>query len=145
VHLESSPDATTLRLTQLDIVLPSLLGAPHAVLMGDFNFDPAQQAEQSRVEERYLDLWNALRGDAPGYTEDTDVNRMRLIHKGKEKRARYDRILLHSMSPGWVPSVIRRIGTEPISNEHPEIFPSDHFGLAGTLEWKGPGHDRDFS
>jgi len=137
VHLESSPDSTPLRLAQLDTVLPSLLGAPHAVLMGDFNFDPAQQAEQSRVEERYLDLWDVLRGDEPGYTEDTDINRMRLIHKRKEKRVRFDRILLRSASPGWVPSAIRRIGTDPISPGLPEVFPSDHFGLVGTLTWEG--------
>jgi len=137
VHLESSPDSTPLRLAQLDTVLPSLLGARHAVLMGDFNFGPAQRAEQSRVEGRYLDLWDALRGDDPGYTEDTDVNRMRLIHKRKEKRVRFDRILLRSASPGWVPSAIRRIGTDPISAALPEVFPSDHFGLVGTLTWEG--------
>jgi tyrosyl-DNA phosphodiesterase 2 len=139
LHLESSPSSTPLRLAQLDTVLPSLHGVRHAVLMGDFNFDPSQQPEQARVQAHYRDLWAELRPQEPGYTEDTDINRMRLRHKNQEKRVRFDRILLRSSSPGWEPEAIRLIGTRPIAPDRPEVFPSDHFGLAGRLVWRGNG------
>ncbi len=29
------------------------------------------------------------------------------------------------------------IGTRPIAEDKPEVFPSDHFGLAGSLIWCG--------
>lgn len=136
LHLESSASATPLRLAQLDRVLYSIKGARHRILAGDFNFDPVQKPEQARVESHYLDLWEALRGEEPGYTEDTDINRMRLLHKNKEKQVRFDRILLRSDIPGWRPESVRLIGTQPISPDLPEVFPSDHFGLAGSLVWK---------
>jgi len=137
LHLESSASATTLRLAQLDEVLPTLQGAPHRLLMGDFNFDPAQKDEQARVDEHYRDLWGELRGGEPGYTEDTDINRMRLLHKNQPKQVRFDRILLRSSRPGWEPESIEMIGTRPIAEDRPEVFSSDHFGLAGSLIWYG--------
>lgn len=131
-HLESSASATPLRLVQLDEALPTLLGAPYRLLMGDFNFDPAED-EQDRLAAHYRDLWAELRRDEPGYTEDTDLNRMRLLHKNRRKQARFDRILLCSSRPGWEPESIELIGTRPIAENAPEVFPSDHFGLAGSL------------
>ena len=74
-----------------------------------------------------------------GYTEDTEINRMRLLHKNKEKQVRFDRILLRSGSPGWRPESVRLIGTRPIDPDLPEVFPSDHFGLAGSLVWSETG------
>jgi tyrosyl-DNA phosphodiesterase 2 len=136
VHLESAPDNTPLRLEQLDTVLPGLEGAGHSIITGDFNFDPIQQAEESRIQARYRDLWEELRPGEPGYTEDTSINRMRLMHKNKEKQVRFDRILLRSPTPGWRPRAIELLGTEPISAATPDLFPSDHFGLAATLEWQ---------
>lgn len=136
IHLESSAPATAVRLAQLDTALGSLHGAPHAVLLGDFNFDPSQEAEQSQIEPRYRDLWAELRGDEAGLTEDTANNPMRLLHKGKEKRVRFDRILLRSSDPGWTPRSIHLIGTQPISADQPDVFPSDHFGLCGEIVWR---------
>jgi endonuclease/exonuclease/phosphatase family metal-dependent hydrolase len=138
VHLESAVTNTGLRLEQLDTVDTGLADAAHCVLMGDFNFDPRQAEEQARITGRYRDLWTELRGDEPGYTEDTDLNRMRLIHKQREKRARVDRILLRSTRPGWDPVSIRRIGTRPVSPDEPDVFPSDHFGLVAELLWRDP-------
>ncbi len=133
VHLESSPPSILLRLAQLDLVLPWLSEASDSVLMGDFNFDPRDTAEQSLIEPRYQDLWPQLHGDEPGYTVDTRLNRMRLQHKGREKRARFDRILLRSRGGRWAPQAIRIIGTRPISPDRPDLYPSDHFGLAAVI------------
>jgi len=133
VHLESSPLSLPVRLEQLDRILPGLHGARHAVLMGDFNFDPRDLVEQSRIEPGYLDLWSALHSGEPGYTVDSVLNQMRFLHKQRHKQARFDRILLRSTVSGWEPESIRMIGTEPISPAHPEVYPSDHFGLVATI------------
>jgi endonuclease/exonuclease/phosphatase family metal-dependent hydrolase len=133
VHLESSPPNIPLRLEQLDRVLPWLSETNDGVLMGDFNFDPRDTAEQSLVEPRYMDLWSELHGDEPGYTVDSMRNRMRLQHKGQHKRARFDRILLRSRGGRWAPQAIRIIGTRPVSPEPPDLYPSDHFGLAAVI------------
>lgn len=133
VHLESSPLSLALRLDQLDKVLPSVRGTRHAVLMGDFNFDPRDQVEQSRIEPGYTDLWPSLHSGEPGYTVDSTLNRMRLLHKRRHTRARFDRILLRSAGPRWEPESIRIIGTQPISPADPQVYPSDHFGLVGVI------------
>jgi endonuclease/exonuclease/phosphatase family metal-dependent hydrolase len=133
VHLESAPLSLPVRLEQLDQVLPSLHGAKNAVLMGDFNFDSSDRDEQSRIEPGYTDLWPALHTGEPGYTVDSVRNRMRLLHKQKHKRARFDRILLRSMAAGWEPESIRLLGTQPISAQCPDVYPSDHFGLVGVI------------
>lgn len=138
LHLESSPESTSTRLEQLDRVLPALQGADHAVLMGDFNFDPANRDEQSRIEHGYTDLWPALRGDEPGYTADSQLNSMRFAHKQLHKRVRFDRILLRSAGAIWRPISVDLIGTEAISPEHPGIYPSDHFGVCGIIACDGP-------
>jgi tyrosyl-DNA phosphodiesterase 2 len=85
LHLESSARASPLRLAQLDTVLASPQGARNAILMGDFNFDPAQTPEQARLVGHFRDLWEELRPNEAGYTEDTAVNRMRLLHKHKDR------------------------------------------------------------
>ena len=135
LHLESSREATPVRLAQLDTILPRLHGVQRTLLMGDFNFDPVQIPEQARVDPYFRDLWAELRPDEPGFTEDTASNRMLLLHKGREKQVRFDRILLRSPRPGWIPESVRLIGTRPITPHQPEVFPSDHFGLAGSLAW----------
>jgi tyrosyl-DNA phosphodiesterase 2 len=140
LHLESSPRATPVRLVQLDTILPRLHGAQRTLLLGDFNFDPAQLPEQARVEQHYRDLWAELRPDEPGFTEDTVINGMLQAHKGREKQVRFDRILLRASRPGWTPESVRLIGTRPITPHQPEVFPSDHFGLAGSLVWSD-GHE----
>jgi endonuclease/exonuclease/phosphatase family metal-dependent hydrolase len=137
LHLESSARATPLRLAQLDRVLASLRGVGNAIVMGDFNFDPAQAPEQDRLDGHYRDLWDELRPNEAGYTEDTDVNRMRLLHKNKEKQVRFDRILLGISRQDWEPVSIRLIGTAPIAPQRSDLFPSDHFGLAAELAWRG--------
>jgi hypothetical protein len=43
--------------------------------------------------------------------------------------------LVRASTPGWQPKSIELLGTTPISPDYPNIFPSDHFGLVGRLEW----------
>jgi tyrosyl-DNA phosphodiesterase 2 len=133
VHLESSPPNILRRLQQLNRALPWLSEANDALLIGDFNFDPRDRLEQSVIEPGYTDLWSELHGDEPGYTVDSIRNRMRFQHKGRHKRARFDRILLRSRMHRWLPESISTIGTHPISPNRADLYPSDHFGLAGVI------------
>jgi hypothetical protein len=80
-----------------------------------------------------VDLWPALRGQAPGHTEDTDVNVMLRNVKAKAKNVRFDRVLLRSTGGAWRPRSIELLGTAPIAEASPDVFPSDHFGLAAVI------------
>jgi tyrosyl-DNA phosphodiesterase 2 len=60
---------------------------------------------------------------------------MRLEYTQKHKQVRFDRILVRSSTPSWQPKSIELLGTTSISPDYPNIFPSDHFGLVGKLEW----------
>ncbi|GAB4188724.1 MAG: hypothetical protein OHK0022_00770 [Roseiflexaceae bacterium] len=136
VHLESGRTSAGLRGAQLAKLFPALAAAPHALLMGDFNFCSSWRAENDLLDPAYQDVWPVLNGDAPGYTEDTDINLMRLEQKGKPKQVRFDRVLLRSGSPGWQPTAIELLGTAPIAPWLPHVFPSDHFGLRANLRWE---------
>ena len=127
VHLESMKRSAKMRGLQLEYIFDYLEGAANVVLMGDFNFCASWQEENDRIDLAYHDIWSHLRGDEPGYTEDTTINKMRYQLTGKHKHVRFDRILLKGSS--WKPSWIELIGTEPISSDYPNVFPSDHFGL----------------
>lgn len=132
VHLESLRSADTRR-RQLKIIFPILDEYPHAVLMGDFNLCSTWD-ENDQLDPRFTDIWPHLRADEPGWTEDTDINTMRLLVKSKRTQVRFDRVILRSTDEHWRPIEIERLGTEPVSPDLPEVFPSDHFGLRVRLE-----------
>ncbi|MEC4895392.1 MAG: endonuclease/exonuclease/phosphatase family protein [Oscillatoria sp. PMC 1051.18] len=136
VHLESKKYFASRRERQLAKIFPVMENADYAVLMGDFNFCSSWTEENAKIDRSYQDLWSALRSDEAGYTEDTDINIMRLEQKGKAKQVRFDRILLRSSYPGWQANTIKLLGREPISPELPNVFPSDHFGLLGNLTYQ---------
>ena len=135
LHLESMKKNARLRAKQLSEIFPLLEDAPHAVLMGDFNFDPSWPDENHPIDSRYQDLWSVLEPGKPGYTIDTDINIMRFQQKGEPKKVRFDRILLATDPEGWRPEAIELLGTEPVKLEPQAVFPSDHFGLATRLQW----------
>merc|ERR1711871_1532076 len=78
------------------------------VLCGDFNFSPDMEPEQTRLDaaREFKDVWVALHGDKPEYTEDTDINLMRLEHSGKPKRVRFDRMLLRATNQQLQPQAL---------------------------------------
>jgi len=136
VHLESMKAFAPSRKRQLSLIFPALAKSRHAMLMGDFNFCARRSPEENaHLDPAYQDMWAALRGDDPGYTEDTGINLMRLEKTQKHKQVRFDRMLVRSSTPGWRPASIELLGTGPISADLPNVFPSDHFGLRGTLNW----------
>jgi tyrosyl-DNA phosphodiesterase 2 len=134
VHLESLKPNRDLRAEQLQEIFPILKSAgPDAVLAGDFNFCSSWTEENDNLDPEFVDLWPALHGRAPGYSENTDINVMLRNVKGKDKNVRFDRVLLRS-ARAFRPRSIELLGTAPIADSLPDVFPSDHFGLAAVIE-----------
>jgi len=134
-HLESMKLSSSIRSIQLKEIFELLNDSNNSVLMGDFNFCSSWE-ENTNIESSYLDFWEVLQTNESGYTEDTNMNAMTRQKKGKVKAVRFDRIISRSVENEWKPKKINRIGMQSISAELPDIFPSDHFGLFGVLEWK---------
>ncbi len=125
VHLESQRPNRLRRESQLAHATDTLGTYEWAILAGDFNFCH-RHPENEMIPPEFCDAWPFLEPDHPGYTEDTAINKMRLMAKRKERQARFDRIL----SKGTLkPTAIKLLGTEPLSSDEPTLFPSDHFGL----------------
>jgi len=133
VHLESTKERAIFRQRQLNAIFPQLDSADDAVLMGDFNLCSTWPEENKHLDDRYIDMWPALRED-PGWTVDTDRNQMTFDAKKKEKSVRFDRVLLRTRGDYWRPQSIKLLGDEPINEGYPVIHPSDHFGLSATIE-----------
>jgi tyrosyl-DNA phosphodiesterase 2 len=126
VHLESL-DKWRCRQQQLQIIFNLLDAMPHAVLMGDFNFD-AEGEEKGNIPGNFTDIWRAIHPHQAGYTKDSEVNTMRWHATGLSDKVRLDQMIVRSGT--WQPQAISRLGMKPIA---PNVFPSDHFGLWGQL------------
>lgn len=133
VHLESLRSSMQIRRYQMQLIFGSLNKCPDVLLLGDFNFCATWAEENQHIPPHYKDAWLYLRPDDPGYTEDTAINLMRRKLKGKAKQVRFDRVLYKFNSPMWKPVSIELLGKEPVSEDSPEVFPSDHFGLKATF------------
>lgn len=132
VHLESMAGYELARANQLTKIFPRLADAPEAILCGDFNFDEGAYPETEALDPAYLDAWRARHPTHPGYTEDTDVNLLRLDSTLQEHQVRIDRVMVRSSR--WVIAEMHRLGKEPIAPELPRVFPSDHFGLLAEFQ-----------
>ena len=130
VHLESFLEDGPMRARQLDLILPRLAGTDDAVLLGDFNFGD-HEPESSHLDPGYQDLWRSLYPSMEGFT--WDIERSLLARKGSfpgESSRRLDRILVRSSI--WKPESIRIEGATPLGPER-NLWPSDHFGLCGSV------------
>lgn len=128
VHLDSGKASAPLRARQLTKAFRAVGDHENAVLMGDFNM---RDSENSSITEPFTDVWPELRPDEPGFTEDTSINVMRFDSKPKHRQVRFDRVLLKGSA--WAATEIGLIGTEPIADDLPRVFPSDHFGVRSRL------------
>jgi len=139
IHLESLKHNAAYRKQQLHLVFPILLSASDtSVLMGDFNFCSSWDENTNITQSEYTDLWDALHGSDPGYTEDTDLNKMLYAQRQETKKVRFDRVILRDETKQWEPSTIRILGTEPFLPPagEPEVWISDHFGLQASVARK---------
>jgi len=154
-HMESFREDGPTRAQQLKAIFELLEPADDAVLMGDLNFGDGEQPETAHLDRRYHDLWRVLHPDDPGFTWSNEDNPLARIGAfvGEPSR-RLDRILLRSGR--WRPASVSIIGDRSAGRrrlsqqqrariqmpdvdagaaEEPmiEVFPSDHYGLIGTL------------
>jgi tyrosyl-DNA phosphodiesterase 2 len=129
IHLESMKQSTHARAAQLRLIQPALAELGDAVLAGDLNFQPGDPVENAALDPAFVDVWPAVHPEDPGYTADSQINRMRFSLKPTLSRKRIDRVFLHGAR--WKPTAIELVGTEPIDIDG--TFTSDHFGLACTL------------
>lgn len=116
VHLESLQNPNY-RKAQLDLIFPILeRHCSHSAIMGDFNFC-SESSENANILPEYMDSWPFIMG-----------NSAEAIENGKtRKNQRLDRVLIRSSM--FKPHSIHKLGTEPISEALPDVFPSDHNGL----------------
>jgi poly(A) polymerase len=131
-HLDSFMEDGPTRAEQMDLIFPMLKSADDAVFMGDFNFGDGEEPDTSHIDKSYADLWRTVFKDDPGYT--WNIERSEMAKKGSfpdEKSRRLDRILLRS--DFFVPESIKILGDAPIDPQRPALFPSDHFGLTGSI------------
>lgn len=140
-HLESMKPYADVRARQLATAFALLEAQECAIFAGDFNFCSSWQEENSRIDRRYVDVWPAARPGEPGFTQDTDSNRMLAMAKRETKRVRIDRVLLRSEgeSGRWLPESAALLGTGPVSPKHPDVFPSDHFGVMADFRYTDRG------
>jgi tyrosyl-DNA phosphodiesterase 2 len=117
----------------LRAIFDDLQTVEDAVLLGDFNI---RDDENALIRDPYCDVWPALRPNEDGFTEDTSINLMRLDMKNKTRHVRFDRIL--TKGPRWAADDIELLGTTPISDALPRVFPSDHFGVECRLKARNP-------
>jgi endonuclease/exonuclease/phosphatase family metal-dependent hydrolase len=132
-HLESRLEDGPVRAKQLDAIFPLLRDADDAVLLGDLNFGDGEEPDTSHLDKAFVDLWRALRPGEPGFTWNIEASDM--AKKGSfpdEKSRRIDRILVRSSV--WQPKSVRIVGDQPVKPDDKVLFPSDHFGLVGTIE-----------
>ncbi|OBA85945.1 endonuclease [Mycobacteriaceae bacterium 1482268.1] len=133
LHLDSGKASARLRGWQLRRIFRDLRGAEDAVVLGDFNM---RDAENARIGAPYRDVWPALRPGEDGFTEDTSENLMLADMKDKHRHVRFDRVLLKGEQ--WAATNIELLGTEPIADDLPRVFPSDHFGVECRLTRRNP-------
>jgi endonuclease/exonuclease/phosphatase family metal-dependent hydrolase len=137
VHLESL-NSRDLRETQLFLTQQFVQNSDFSIILGDFNFDSKRNyiLEETPLEndvlkkyklENYLDAWEFLNPNDPGFTFDSENN----SNIEQFEQMRYDRILVKK-SEEWKLESMELIGNRYISDEIP-IYPSDHFGLVLTL------------
>lgn len=133
VHLDSGKASRQMRARQLTQLFGDLAPAGDVVLLGDFNM---RDDENDRIADAYCDVWPSLRPDEPGFTEDTSINLMRFDMKNKTRQVRFDRVLMKGVH--LAATDITLLGLQPIADDLPRIFPSDHFGVACRLSIHNP-------
>jgi endonuclease/exonuclease/phosphatase family metal-dependent hydrolase len=131
-HMESPLEEGAIRAKQLKAIFQVLQNDTEAILLGDLNFGDGEKPDSAELDKNYADLWTTLHPKDPGYTWNIEESGMakKGSFKGEASR-RIDRILLRSST--WKAGSIRIVGDKPLKEGDKSLFPSDHFGLVGTL------------
>ncbi len=146
-HLFWQPGESPGRNQQVKILLNRLKAMPPelpTVICGDFNGTPQTQAIQ-KMKSAYSSAYEAIHGHEPAYTTPTGLPRSKLAFLRMALHfSRY--VQLKDLRPNWrgtldyifVDEKLKVLDCQVVldrpSNENSRIYPSDHFGLAATLE-----------
>jgi len=124
-HLESFPNQKSQRNAQVKTLcgLASHFSS-RIICGGDTNF--AADSEKDALDDRFSDVWEALRPKELGATFSTEENPMTKEACDFTAHARIDRLWYTHGSVKV--SSIERIGTKSL-DDNGKWFPSDHFGL----------------
>jgi poly(A) polymerase len=135
VHLTSdrSPNAAATRQAHLDELCSALppggATGPATVVLGDFNWDD-DALETAMARHGFTDAWRAVRPGDPGITFDAVRNALTARISLTKRSARLDRIFLRDGALALRPASAELFATGPVEGTSPELFPSDHFGVA---------------
>jgi poly(A) polymerase len=134
VHLTSNhaKNARETRAHQLTILLDYLSTlSGNCTIVGDFN---SVEPEQDLLlqEGNFIDLWQNLHPEDPGYTFDPTKNTLATLMSRTGEPARLDRIWLRGNL--WQGLEIAIFGDRPLQHTPKILYPSDHFGLEAILE-----------
>ncbi len=130
-HLDSFLKEGALRAKQMDIIFKKLSTGDNTVFLGDFNFGDGDQPETRHIDKAYGDVWTKTNPNKKGYTWNIETSKM--ARDGSfpdEISRRIDRILIKSKHTKPISANI--LGDKPLKGKT-DIFPSDHFGLRGTV------------
>ncbi|MGD1875854.1 MAG: poly(A) polymerase [Mastigocoleus sp.] len=148
VHLTSdhSQNAAEKRKYQLTALLRFLkTQSGSSLIVGDFN-TRGNQLEEILQDYNFVDLWEELHPDEPGYTFDPESNPLAELMSLQGKPARLDRILLNSLNHHFKADSISLFAYEAIPNtdedkkgdenadKNRELYPSDHFGIRAVIK-----------
>jgi tyrosyl-DNA phosphodiesterase 2 len=132
-HMESFLEDGRIRAQQFDQIFGRLSEADDSAYLADFNCGDGEQ-ENGHIPHTYTDLWTELKPGEPGYTWDNEKSDMAGKSADRfpgEQSRRLDRILLRSAV--WQPAAVSIIGDTPVVPGTKDLFPSDHFGLKGSI------------
>ena len=99
VHLHSGKEYEAFRIAQLKTINEiierrlSIRDYQDSIIAGDFNFSDGWPECDYLDLNAYHDAWKTHFPEEKGYTEDTDINRMRFLVKQKRKQLKLRRRL----------------------------------------------------
>lgn len=138
VHLTGTraENSLQIRSRQLATVIDYLQQqSGNCCIVGDFNIRGEEQQELFDYGN-FGDVWQELHPDQEGYTFDPAKNPLAMMLSLAGKAARFDRILLRNAgNVSYKPLEMNLFGCEAIAGTKEQIFPSDHFGICGVLEF----------
>jgi endonuclease/exonuclease/phosphatase family metal-dependent hydrolase len=110
-------------------------------MAGDFNIpadtslDPSFPAYQAIINAGFSDAWQVRRAPDPGFTDHQAAN---LLNPTSSLTHRVDLVLFRG---GFGVADISLIGNQPGDRTASGLWPSDHAGIAATLQL--PSHHAD--
>lgn len=144
-HLFWSPFDDPVRIGQVERILKWLSAHPNAILCGDFNATPNYRAIQV-LKRQFASAFEQVHGHEPDFTFPTPLKRgPGLRHSARRLALGAIGKVSRAPCPSWCGTLDYIFVKPPIKAQDcqlvfnqpacdaPEIFPSDHRGLAATL------------